>query len=271
MHHFTETILKTCDIKTRYGIMNLIEKCLLSIGQNNTLMMHRLIQKMGRFVVHQESPDKPWRQSQLWCHEESFKVLKQKSSNMNINLKIDVLSNMDNLLLLQLNYVNVQGSYENFSKELRMLCMYGFPSKYIPSDLVMNNLVALDMSYSNIKSSINVDRHPKLENREKLIRSCAKDKRFIGSLKILNLIFCEQLRSLVGFVEFPALEILIATNCNELVEVCESVQIRVELVYIDLRYYNKLEKLTMGMLNKVKTLLLDGCNLGESRIEIRDK
>ncbi|XP_023741123.1 disease resistance protein RPV1 isoform X1 [Lactuca sativa] len=288
---FTETILKACDIKIRSGIMNLTDKCLLSIGHNNTLMMHRLIQEMGRFVVHQESPDKPWKRSRLWCNEESFKVLKQKRSMGNLlgltldmrmlkkellsgsfELKTNILSKMDNLMLLQLNYVKVQGSYENFSKELRWLCMHGFPSKYIPSDLPTDNLVALDMSYSNIESFINFYSNPQLENREKQsIGSRAKDKKLLGSLKILNLSFCGGLRSLVGFVEFPALERLIATNCNELLEVCESVQEFVGLVYIDLRYCNKLEKLTMGMLKMVKTLLLDGCNLGRSQIEIKDK
>ncbi|CAH1440824.1 unnamed protein product [Lactuca virosa] len=80
----SETILQACDINTRSGITNLIDRCLLSIGRNNELKMHQLVQEMGRFEVHQESLDKPWKRSRLWCHKESFRVLKQKKGKGNL-------------------------------------------------------------------------------------------------------------------------------------------------------------------------------------------
>ncbi|CAH1440826.1 unnamed protein product [Lactuca virosa] len=46
--------------------------------------MHQLVQEMGRFEVRQESPDKPWKRSRLWCHKESFKVLKHKKGKGNL-------------------------------------------------------------------------------------------------------------------------------------------------------------------------------------------
>ncbi|XP_042758018.1 disease resistance protein RUN1 [Lactuca sativa] len=289
----SETILKACDINTRLGITNLIDKCLLHIGRKNKLMMHRLLQEMGRFIVCQESPNKPWKRSRLWCHEDSFKVLKQKKGKGNLlglaldlrmlekekmcvpfELKTDALSKMDNLMLLQLNYVQMNGSYENFPEELRWLCMHGFLLKSIPLDLPMDNLVALDMSYSNIESfGICYSNSQRLESRQKLFGSGLKVKRsLLGSMKILNFSFCDQLHTLSGFDELPVLERLIVTNCIGLVEVCESIEACVELVLIDLSYCSKLEKLPKanGMLKKVKTLLLDGCNLGESKIEILD-
>ncbi|KAI3826783.1 hypothetical protein L1987_00839 [Smallanthus sonchifolius] len=75
----TEVILNACDINTS-RIMILIDRCLLSIGWNNKLMMHQLVQEMGRDLVRQESPNKPWESSRLWCHEESFKVLEQEKT-----------------------------------------------------------------------------------------------------------------------------------------------------------------------------------------------
>ncbi|CAH1440828.1 unnamed protein product [Lactuca virosa] len=80
----SETILEACDINTGSGITNLIDKCLLSIGRNNELKMHQLVQEMGRFEVDQESPDKPWKRSRLWCHKESFRVLKRKKGKGNL-------------------------------------------------------------------------------------------------------------------------------------------------------------------------------------------
>ncbi|KAI3683251.1 hypothetical protein L1987_83760 [Smallanthus sonchifolius] len=73
-----EIILNACDIDTIYGITNLTDRCLLRIGWENKLMMHQLVQEMGRDLVRQENPENPWERSRLWCHEESFKVLKQK-------------------------------------------------------------------------------------------------------------------------------------------------------------------------------------------------
>ncbi|KAL7617003.1 hypothetical protein Lser_V15G03741 [Lactuca serriola] len=289
----TETILEACNINIRSGITNLVDRCLLSIGSNNELMMHQLLQNMGRFIVHQESPHKPWKRSRLWCHEESFKVLKQNKGTENVlglvldmrmlekkkfhasfELKTDALSNMDNLMLLQLNYVQTTGPYENFSEELRWLCMHGFTLKSIPSDLPMDNLVALDMSYSNIESfGICYSNPQRLQKRQKLSTGFfLEDKRLPRSLKILNLSFCQQLHSLGGFDQLPALERLILIDCIGLLDVCESIEQCVELVHVDLSYCNKLENLPriIGMLKKVKTLLIEGCNLSESRIQVKD-
>ena len=81
-----------------------------------------------------------------------MRMLEKEKLHGSLELKTDALSKMDNLMLLQLNYVQINGSYEKFPEELRWLCMHGFPMKSIPSDLPMENLVALDMSYSNIES-----------------------------------------------------------------------------------------------------------------------
>ncbi|CAI9269444.1 unnamed protein product [Lactuca saligna] len=288
----TETILEACDINTKSGITNLLDRFLLRIGWDNELKMHQLVQEMGRFEVRQESLDKPWKRSRLWCDKESFRVLKQKKGKGNLvglsldmrmlekeklgasfELKTDALSNMDSLMLLQLNYVHMNGSYENFPEELRCLCMHGFRLKCIPLDLPMENLVALDMSYSNIEYFVGCYRDPqRLEKKQKLDESCLKKKRLLGSLKILNLSFCGHLRSLGDFDQLPALERLIVRNCIGLVEVCESIEKCVDLFLIDLSYCNKLEKLprNIGMLKKVKMMWLDGCSLGESQIKIRD-
>ncbi|KAL7618267.1 hypothetical protein Lser_V15G03388 [Lactuca serriola] len=284
----TETILEACDINTRSGIRNLIDRCLLSIGWNNELKMHQLVQEMVRFEVRLESPDKPWKRSRLWCHKESFRVLKQKKGKGNLlglsldmrmvekeklggsfELKTSAFTNMDNLMMLQLNYVHMHGSYENFPGE-KWLCMHGFHSKSIPFDLPIENLVVLDMSYSNIESFVGGYSNPRqLEKRQML---CLKEKRLSGSLKILNFSFCKQLHSVGDFDQLPALERLILRNCIGLGDVCESIGHCVELILIDLSYCTKLEQLprNIGMLEKVKTMLLDGCNLGESRIKNMD-
>ncbi|XP_076925286.1 disease resistance-like protein DSC1 [Bidens hawaiensis] len=157
---------------------------------------------------------------------------------------------MDNLMLLQLNYVQMNGSYEDFPEELRWLCMHGSPLKSIPSDLPMENLVALDMSYGNIEAFY-----------------VSKE---LGSLKILDLSFSEHLYSVGGFLEVPVLERLIVRGCISLIELCESIEQCVDLVHVDLSYCYKLKNVQkfIGKLNKVKTLLLDGFSSYESELDI---
>ncbi|KAJ0957520.1 putative leucine-rich repeat domain superfamily [Helianthus annuus] len=148
-----------------------MDKCFLRMGWNNKLTMHSLIQEMGRDLIRQESPNKPGERSRLWCHEESFDVLKRQKGTESIlalaldmrmldkkklrrsfELKAESFSQMDNLMLLQLHYVQLNECFQNFPEELRWLSMHGFPLKSVHLDLPMENLVGLDMSYSNIES-----------------------------------------------------------------------------------------------------------------------
>ncbi|KAJ9558582.1 hypothetical protein OSB04_013196 [Centaurea solstitialis] len=284
----TEIILKACEFHTVSGIKNLVDRSLLSIGWKNTLMMHQLIQETGRDIVRQESPNRPEKRSRLWCHEESFKVLKQKKGKGNVQglvldmrmleedklyeLETDALSKMDSLKLLQLNYVQLKGSYKNFPEELRWLCMHGFPLDHIPPGLQMENLVCLDMSYSKlICFDMSFGDTQRSRKRIKLTGLGSKHKPLLRSLKILNLNYCEQLGSLGGFSEFPELERLMLSNCISLIEVCESVEQCDGLKHIDLSYCKVVGKLfrTICKVKNVKTLNLDGCNLSELPMEMR--
>nr|GEV84672.1 hypothetical protein [Tanacetum cinerariifolium] len=246
----TETILNACDISTIFGIRTLVQMCLLTIGPANKLTMHPLLQEMGRDVG-------------------SANLLglaldmKQEEDNLHesVEIETDAFSKMENLMLLQLNYVKLTGSYKNFPEELRWLCMHGFPLQSIPSDLPMENLVALDLSYSKIEVfDMSYSNPQQLSETPTLIGPSSNDESLLGSLKILNLSFCEQLHTVGGFVKLPALEKFIVSNCTGLIKVSGSIEHCVELVTIDLSHCNKLEALptNLGKLKKLKTLLLDG-------------
>ncbi|KAI3781577.1 hypothetical protein L2E82_11594 [Cichorium intybus] len=318
----TETILKECGFQTSYGIKKLIDRCLVTIELDNKFRMHQLIQDMGRNLIRKESPQKPWKRSRVWKHEESFHLLKNDKGTKKIQglildmnllrkepllrssgvtehyfqnndvsksfrvvqpiqtvyefilkiwlffvglllmlssthckdteLRADVLRQMDNLKLLQLNHVKLNGPYKNFPKGLRWLCMHGFQLKYIPSDLPMQNLVALDMSYSN------------------LTRLWEKPK-CLQSLKILNLSYCKIVR-VEGFSGLPALERLILRSCERLVHVCESIGGCDRLVILDLSKCYKLNNVPISIckLKNIRSLSLDGC-LGASEFLMQTK
>nr|KAJ0198108.1 hypothetical protein LSAT_V11C700364920 [Lactuca sativa] len=306
---FTEMILKECGIKTTSGFSKLIDTCLVTVGPRNELMMHQLLQGMGRDLVRHESPKKPWKRSRLWHHDESYDVLKQdKGTNKiqglvlskkvveddtlggtntstkelprihwlcnffskiwclfvwvfllcfshhdKVDLRTIALSKMDKLRLLQLNYVQLHGSYKHFPKGLRWLSMHGFPLSYIPFDLQMEKMVALDMSYSNLQQ---LWKKPKL----------------LPSLKILNLSFSKIVR-IGDFSWLPALERLILTRCVSLVKVCESIELCNKLVLLDVSYCIKLKRLPRSTrrLKNIRILLVGGCtNLCEYPRHMKD-
>ncbi|KAM7474517.1 hypothetical protein LguiB_021760 [Lonicera macranthoides] len=75
---YTITLLEKCDFHAKIGIQNLIDRCLLTIENGNLLRMHKLIQDMGREIVHQESQEAGER-SRLWHHEDAYRVLKNET------------------------------------------------------------------------------------------------------------------------------------------------------------------------------------------------
>ncbi|PWA90599.1 NB-ARC domains-containing protein [Artemisia annua] len=176
------------------GINTLCNRCLLSISPNKKLMMHRLLQEMGKNIGSETMEGLALDMQMLRKERFAF-----KSSN----LKTDALKKMDNLKLLQLNFVELYGSYENFSEDLRWLCWFGLRLKTIPSDLFMGNMVAIDLSYSKLE----VFEPPMV----------------LHSLQILNLKDSYNLVEIRNISWIPNLETLVLWNCHSLARVCETI------------------------------------------------
>ncbi|XP_076921920.1 disease resistance protein RML1B-like [Bidens hawaiensis] len=204
------------------GIETLFNKSLISVSPNKKLMMHRLLQEMGKNIVRQESSC-PAERSRVWNSGDSYKILRKGEGSRKVEgltldmklltednltlksskLKTDDLKSMYNLKLLQLNFAELGGSYEYVSENLRWLCWHGFPLTTIPFDLPMANLVAIDMSYCNLE----VFEPPTV----------------LRSLHILNLKDSHNLFEIRNIFNIPSLETLILWNCYSLVYVCKSI------------------------------------------------
>ncbi|KAL3575991.1 hypothetical protein D5086_021274 [Populus alba] len=65
-------ILDGLDKGARFGIDNLIDRCLVEINNDKRLWMHQLVRDMGREIARQESP----KCQRIWRHEDAFTVLK---------------------------------------------------------------------------------------------------------------------------------------------------------------------------------------------------
>ncbi|GKA53448.1 TMV resistance protein N-like protein, partial [Tanacetum coccineum] len=100
--------------------------------------------------------------------------------------------------MLQLNQLELTGSYEYISTDLRWLCWRESHLEAIPSKLDMENLVAIDMSSSKLK--------------------------VLPSLKILNLKDSDKLVKIANVSLVPNLETLNLWNCHRLVRVCDTLR-----------------------------------------------
>ncbi|KVH88491.1 hypothetical protein Ccrd_026693 [Cynara cardunculus var. scolymus] len=133
-----------------------------------------------------------------------MRMVREEERNMQKAFEADSLAKMDNLKLLQLNYVELNGSYDEFPEDLRWLCWHGFHLGTVPSELFMGNLVAIDMSYSKLR--------------------IFEPPMVIRPLKILNFKDSHSLEEIRNISRLPNLETLILWNCYSLVRVCETIQ-----------------------------------------------
>ncbi|EXB30997.1 TMV resistance protein N [Morus notabilis] len=253
-------ILDGCGFFAEIGISVLLQRCLVTINEENKLTMHGLLRDMGRDIVRKESPKELGKRSRLWHQEDVIDVLTKETGTQKIEglslkrerhnivgFNTQAFAIMQGLRLLQLYYVKLNGSYEYLSKELRWLCWHGFPMKFIPNEFYLGNLVALNMKYSNLK---NVWKNPKL----------------LEKMKILNLSHSHYLTRTPDFSKLPNLSQLILKDCRSLYEVHHSIGYLDKLVLVNLKDCKILKSLPKDFykLRSLETLILSGCSQFEN-------
>ncbi|KAK2985216.1 hypothetical protein RJ640_010505, partial [Escallonia rubra] len=186
----------------------------------------------------------------------SWPVWNSNSNNSNeMDLKADAFSRMCRLRLLHINYMHLTGGFKGFPKKIKWLRWHGCPLKFIPSDFPLESLVAIDMSYSNLKPGW-----------------CGT--KWLGCLKILDLGHCHGLTTTPDFSRLPILERLILENCSSLLEVHESIgNLENSLLYLNLENCTSLSRLPreIGKLKVLNTLIISGCsNLEEFPMEMEN-
>ena len=73
--YVTKILDSTRGFRSYSGIEELKDKCLINESSDGSLVMHDLLQEMGREIVRQESPNQPGERSRLWFHEDVRDVL----------------------------------------------------------------------------------------------------------------------------------------------------------------------------------------------------
>ncbi|CAJ1949645.1 unnamed protein product [Sphenostylis stenocarpa] len=252
---YVTEILNGCGLHADIGITVLIERSLVKVEENNKLGMHDLLRDMGREIIRHSSTKDPGKRSRLWFHEDVLDVLTYNTGTEAVEglaLKLhgigrdcfeaNAFKEMKRLKLLQLDSVQLTGSFGYLSKQLRWVCWQGFPLKYIPGNFYQGSVVAINLKHSNLKL-------------------VWKEPQLLECLKILNLSHSKNLATTPDFSKLPNLEKLILKDCPRLCKVHQSIGDLCKLLLINLKDCTSLGTLPRRIykLKSVKTLILSGC------------
>ncbi|CAL5340896.1 unnamed protein product [Camellia sinensis] len=272
-------------------------RCLLTINEQNKLMMHQLLWDMGREIVRRESPKEPGKRSRLWHNNDSFNVLRDKTGIDSIEglfLDMHVLGE-DNCSMTSFGVNNAKRPrFEELSDKslladqgnsLKRHC-FGFFSWHpinigvrnsnqveLETDAFarMHKLRLLQLNY--VETTRGYKDFPKrlrwLCWHGFPLKSIPRDQ-VAGIIEFLNLSHSYGLTNNPNFNGLPNLENLILKDCINLVEVHESIGKLGRLVFLNLKGCKNLEKLPskIGHLTSLEKLILSGCSKLDQLLEL---
>ncbi|XP_057998378.1 disease resistance protein RUN1-like isoform X1 [Hevea brasiliensis] len=168
---FVERILDGCGFSAGIGITVLVDKCLVTV-LHNKLKMHDLLQQMAHEIVRQESIKGLGKRSRLWRSCDVCQVLTKNLGTERVEGiwldtsqigEVDLISTaflrMYNLRLLKIYNFTIRNNcklhlprgLEFLSDKLRYLHWNGCPLSSLPSNFQAENLVELNLAYSNVR------------------------------------------------------------------------------------------------------------------------
>ncbi|KAL5818219.1 hypothetical protein ACOSQ3_022116 [Xanthoceras sorbifolium] len=257
------TILNSCGLFADIGIAVLVDRCLLTIT-HDMLLMHDLIQEMGRGIVLQESFNELGKRSRLWDPQDICDLFKKNigtnvvesisldlSQIRELQLSPDAFMKMRKLKFLKLYSSQYHEGYSELDKvhlfqglellpeELRYLHWHGYPLKSLPSNFNPEWLVELEMPHSNVEH-LWTENQPPLENLRRINLSYSEnliEAPYISEVSNLETMILHGCSSLTKFPSFP---------CN-IKELCLS--------------HTAIEEIppAIDSLNKIVTLGLENC------------
>ncbi|KAJ8528537.1 hypothetical protein K7X08_022229 [Anisodus acutangulus] len=249
-------IFTACGFYPEVEICELIDKSLLRIDENKHLNMHNLIRDMGQEIVHRESPDNPGKRSRLWRPNDIFDVLTGEKGTIaveaivlespvlkDVPLNTKTFEKMAKLRVLQINHVQLYGSFQYLPQSLKCLRWYYCPLKCLPSDFCLENLVILDMSFSKFNE-------------------CQAPLKYFKSLKRLIFYSCEELKKSPELVGLNSLEELSFGYCSNLMGLDSTIGDLKRLRILDVSDCGNLQKLPRRIceLKSLEMLYLGRCS-----------
>ncbi|KAL1319107.1 hypothetical protein AAHE18_15G253900 [Arachis hypogaea] len=149
-----------------YGLKVLVEKLLIKMDAYRGIILHALIQDMGREIVRQESPKKPGKRSRLWLLEDIVQVFEMNMGSDKIEMihmdfpkfeKVirwdgEAFKKMRNLKTLFIRHTYFSQGPKYLPNWLRVLNWEEYPSPCLPLDFHPEGLVIFQLSGKSIQS-----------------------------------------------------------------------------------------------------------------------
>ncbi|XP_061353640.1 TMV resistance protein N-like [Gastrolobium bilobum] len=253
----------------KYGINLLVQKSLIKTDQIDHVLLHDLIQDMGREIVRLESPEKPGKRSRLWFHEDIVQVLEENggsSKTQIINLSIskseevvewdgEAFKKMKNLKTLIIKKGHFSEGPKHLPNSLRVLEWWGYPSQSLPSDFHPKKLVIFKLPHSSFMS----------RDLSMLLR------KMLVNVRVLNFDKCEYITHIPDVSGVPYLEKLSFSRCKNLIKIDESVGFLDKLRILDAQGCIKLGSFPPIKLTSLEELNLSYCSSLENFPELVGK
>ncbi|KAL5055145.1 hypothetical protein RYX36_035827, partial [Vicia faba] len=255
---YVKNVLNCCGFHVDIGLRVLIDKSLISI-EDEMIVMHDLLEELGRKIVQENSSKEPGKWRRLWFDEQLYDVIlnnmenhveaivldhayKDYNEEMNTWI-VDSLSKMSHLRLLIINSVNISGSLGCISNELRYVEWLKYPFMCLPSTFQPNQLVELILKSSCIKQ-------------------LWEGKKYLPKLRTLDLSYSKDLVKMSDFGEVPNLERLNLEGCIKLEQLDPSIEFLRKLVSLNLKDCQNLKNIPNNIfgLSSLKDLNMSGCS-----------
>ncbi|XP_065627330.1 disease resistance protein RUN1 isoform X2 [Quercus suber] len=218
-------ILDSCNLYPVYGIGKLIDKCLITVDSIGILLMHDLLQKLGREIVQQESEELENR-SRIWCYNDAYELLTENMGSNKIRGDVHIDKELDylphGLRFLEWNVSPLSLSSKCLPpQQLVVLKMSSF---------IVENVFKQEFQYKNLKS-ISLSRcdsitkvpdlcAPNLETLEILgcinLIEVHESIGFLDKLKVWKILICRKLEILPSKLMLKSLEYFYLSLCMSL-------------------------------------------------------
>nr|XP_007160457.1 hypothetical protein PHAVU_002G323800g [Phaseolus vulgaris]XP_007160458.1 hypothetical protein PHAVU_002G323800g [Phaseolus vulgaris]XP_007160459.1 hypothetical protein PHAVU_002G323800g [Phaseolus vulgaris]ESW32451.1 hypothetical protein PHAVU_002G323800g [Phaseolus vulgaris]ESW32452.1 hypothetical protein PHAVU_002G323800g [Phaseolus vulgaris]ESW32453.1 hypothetical protein PHAVU_002G323800g [Phaseolus vulgaris] len=210
---------------SKIGMDILKDRGLISVIDGR-IVMHDLIQEMGKEIVHKECPQHPGKRSRLFNDEEICEVLRKNKGSDAIQcillntwgtwkvkevvVHAQSFEKMDNLRMLRLytlgleSKVSPESSLVGLPDTLKILYWDDFPQRFWPPKFCPQNLVTLEMPRNHLEQLWEGDQN-------------------LPKLKRLNLSHSSNLTRIPDLSTSPNIEEIKLSYCSKLIEVHSSI------------------------------------------------
>ncbi|XP_028805607.1 TMV resistance protein N-like [Neltuma alba] len=239
----------------------LVNKSLIRI-EGDQVLMHDVIEDMGKEIVRQESPDEPGKRSRLWFYQDILHVLNRNTGTNKVGvIFLDLpedfsednevqmqwsgkaFMKMTNLKILVIKNASfISKCPTHLPKSLKWLKWKGYPFKFLPHNICSTELICLDLSNSCFDT----------------LQPFTKKFHTLSRMNFRNCQFLQQIPDLSGVFNLRELWL---DDCTNLVEIHHSVGCLNKLKELSAMRCNSLEILLPDLrLVSLENLNLYGCS-----------